>query len=86
MTNAVPLIQLAQQVAVPLQHAGYNVSGAEMTLALTLAGAVCAALTHAAHLAVNGWQRVGGWDGFRKFLRTGNARGNQSNSAGAAAK
>jgi hypothetical protein len=65
MTNTIPLIQLAAQ------HAGYDVSGAEIGMALTAVGAACAAVTHAAHLAVNGWRRVGGWEGFVAWVKTG---------------
>ena len=40
-------------------------------MALTLTGTLAAAVTHAAHLAVNGWRRVGGWEGLRNFLKNG---------------
>lgn len=65
MTNAVPLIQLVAQ------HTGYNVSGPEITMALTLTGTLAAAVTHAAHLAVNAWRRAGGWDGLKAFVKSG---------------
>lgn len=65
ITNAVPLIQLA------VKHAGYSVSGADIAMALTLTGTLAAAVTHAAHLAVNGWRRVGGWDGLLAFIKSG---------------
>jgi hypothetical protein len=65
MTNSIPLIQLAAQ------HVGYQLSGAEIGMALTLTGTLAAAVTHAAHLAVNGWRRVGGWEGLRNFLKNG---------------
>lgn len=77
MTHSIPLLQLAVQQAVaaasPGRVMGYDFSGAELATALTLAGTVAAAVTHAAHLAVNGWARVGGWEGLKAFLKTGNS-------------
>lgn len=42
MTNAISLVQLAAN------HAGYNVSGADIAMALTLTGTIAAGLTHLA--------------------------------------
>lgn len=61
MTNAIPLIQLAAR------QAGVELSGGEAAALCALTGI----LVHAAHLGVNGWRRVGGWDGFKAFLRSG---------------
>ncbi|HEX3625138.1 MAG TPA: hypothetical protein VH280_06920 [Verrucomicrobiae bacterium] len=61
MTNAVPLIQLAAQ------QAGYKFSTGEIA-------AICAAaggLVHYAHLAVYAYGRAGGWEGIRRFLKSG---------------
>ena len=68
MTNDLQLAQLAAQAA---KQAGFHVSGAEIAMALTLVGTFSAGVMHAAHLALNGWRRVGGFDGLKAFFFTG---------------
>jgi hypothetical protein len=52
-------------------HAGYNLSGPELTaLAAAVGGAV-----HVLHVYLPAvgrfWARIGGWQGIRTFLKTG---------------
>ena len=70
MTNAIPenLTAAAQAVAA---HAGYNISGADIAMALTLTGTISAGITHFVHLSINAWRRAGGLDGVKTFFNTG---------------
>jgi hypothetical protein len=68
MTNPNPLLELGQQAA---SYAGYNLSGGEITLIVSATGTVVAGLVHYAHLAVYACGRAGGWEGVKRFVRTG---------------
>lgn len=64
-TNS-PASDLAiQQLAA---HAGYNISGLEIALAMSVAGAV----VHILHQAVAGWGAMGGFAGIRQYFMKGN--------------
>ena len=62
-TNS-PAAQLAAQIAA---NAGYHLSGAEVGLMMTVAGAI----VHTLHQAAGAWSRVGGWHGFKLWIKTG---------------
>lgn len=65
-TNSISPADLAalQQLAI---HAGYNLSGPEIALLATVAGAI----VHASHGAVAAWGRMGGWQGVKAYFLKG---------------
>ena len=65
MTNAIPLIQLAAN------HAGYNISGAEIALIVSTSATVCGGAVHLAHQAIAAYGRAGGLEGIKRFLKQG---------------
>jgi hypothetical protein len=64
MTNSIPNELAWQQLAT---HAGYNLSGPEIGLIMSLAGTV----VHIAHQAVKGWGAIGGLDGVKTYFLKG---------------
>lgn len=68
MTNAVPILQLAAQ------HAGYDISGAEIALIVSTSATVCGGVVHLAHQAIAAYGRAGGMEGIKRFLKSGSSQ------------
>ena len=64
-TNS-PAAVAAQQLAA---QAGFHLSGAEIGLLMTVGGGV----VHVLHQCTGAWSKVGGLNGFKLWIKTGNS-------------
>ena len=64
-TNS-PTALALQQIAA---QSGYNISGAEIVLLMTVAGGI----VHTLHQTVAAYGRAGGLDGIKRFIKTGDS-------------
>lgn len=62
-TNS-PTYLAAQQLAA---QSGFNISGTEIGLLMTVGGGV----VHVLHQLAGGWGRIGGWTGFLQWFNHG---------------